>query len=209
MYLNFELLRKSGLTANDYGILLACKQQRSEKLGEYISEMCSDTEEPLLKLEDKGLVTFIKGTSKDCFFDKARTTPKGNELIDELNDAPTTEEDKKLWDWLERVYVNKGKEIGNKKKGLKYLSQFRAQSGIERNNLGFLCTKFIKDERCMEYSIRLDYIFFKAPNVFVTRFSLEDSKLYQYYLQNKEFFDKKFEEMPWETAKKPQEKSNN
>jgi hypothetical protein len=196
MYLNFELLRKSGLTPTDYLMLVACKQQKSEKLGDHLSEMCFDTEEPLLKLEDKGLVHFIKGTSKDCFFDKARTTSKGNEMLDDLSEAMVSPEDQKLFEWLSRIYTKKGKEIGNQKKGLRYLAQFRSESGIERNALAFLCQEFIKDETCMEYSIRLDYALFKAPNVFVTRFSLEDSKLYQYYLKRKDYFDEQFKNLP-------------
>lgn len=195
MYLNFKLLYSKGLTHKDFVLLVALNQQRSERLSDYIVDICEQSEEPLLQLEDKGLVTFVKGKAKDTIFDKARLSDKGKEIFDQIQIAELNEDDNRVWDWLVIKYKEQSKEIGNVKKGKQYLAQFRVESGINRNKLATLCSDFINNPESMDYSHRLDYLFYRAPNVFATKFSLDDSKLYQFYLKNKEYYDKKFSEL--------------
>jgi len=72
------------------------------------------------------------------------------------------------------------------------LAQFRAESGITKNDLILLCNHFITDSSRMEYSHRLDYVFFKPATAFDVRFSLEESKLWQYYLKYQDYFEESF-----------------
>ena len=100
-----------------------------------------------------------------------------------------------LYDWMAAVYENLGKEIGNKKKTKMFVALFRAHSGIDKNNLASLLDMFVKDEDNMEYNHKLEFAFFKPATVYQVKFELEQSRLYQYYLNYKSFFDNKFEEL--------------
>jgi hypothetical protein len=73
-----------------------------------------------------------------------------------------------------------------------YIALFRVQSGIEKNHLAILLDEFVKDDNNMEYNNRLEYAFFKASNVFQTKFELDQSRLYTYYLKRKQYFDSVF-----------------
>lgn len=174
-------------------ILQCCHQMRFEDLSEDLIKLCDDEVETLLRYEDKGLVQFVKGKSKDTFFQRARLSKHGSKVLEDLGTAIITEEDIIIWDWLVGFYRKEGKEIGNSKKGKLWLASFRVESGIDRNRLSFLCQKFITDETQMDYSHRLDYVFFKPPNIHSVKFDIEESKLWKYYNRSKAFFDARFE----------------
>ena len=194
-YINFPLLKTRGLSQSQYLILQCCKQQKFEDLHETLIELCNEDVEELFTLEEKGLVQFIKGKARDTFFQRARSSKSGDDLLELLETAAVTEEDIIIWDWLANIYKKRDKKVGNAKKGKFFLAQFRIQSGINKNNLSFLCHAFIKDPAKMEWSFQLDYVFFKPDNVFTTKFDLEQSKLWHYYKDNQEYFDKKFAEL--------------
>jgi len=204
-YINFEILQDKSVTLPEYLILQCCKQMKTEDVSTHLANIdCENNsvEDTLLILEDKGFVQFIKGKSKDNFFQKARLSAKGTELMDLIETPFIIPEDVVVWDWLSRHYEKEGKEVGNTKKGKIWLASFRANSGIAKNHLVTLCLAFTKDEAQMEYSKRLDYVFFKPDNVFTTRFELDSSKLWRYYLKRKEHFDKVFEDMDRKESEK-------
>src|SRR5690606_34667778 len=93
----------------------------------------------------------------------------------------------------ESIYIKSGKEIGNKRKTKQFIAQFSKESGITRNHLSFLIKSFVYDDSQFEWSKVLQYLFFKGDSVFAIKFDLHASRLYQFYLKNKEMFDKKFE----------------
>lgn len=191
-YINFTLLFEKEFTTKDFIILQIIKQSPFEDLTDHLVSACDSEVENLLEFEDKGLVEFIKGKKGDTFFQRARLSKKGSELLDSLEIAEVLPEDEIIWDWLVKVYKNKDKKIGNTKKGKRYLAQFRIHSGLSRNKLSYLCHAFIIDETRMEYSHILEYVFFKPANVFTTRFDLEESKLWAYYQEHFEAFQEEF-----------------
>jgi hypothetical protein len=202
-HINFKYLKEQEISTQDYLILQCCKQMKYEDISDILIELCKEDPEPLFVLEGIGFVEFIKGKVKESLFSKARLTKKGNAFMENVEAASITEEDVIIWDWLVGVYKAKNKDIGNSKKGKLWLSSFRVQSGINRNKLSYLCKLFINDDDRMEYSQRLDYVFFKPPNHFSLKFDLEESKLWKYYLSRKEMFDAKFKTIEEsETAKK-------
>lgn len=198
-YINIKLLESKKITFVDYFLLQCCKQMKFEDVSESLVELArlcnTDEMEPLLELEQQGLVVFVKGKAKDNMFQRARLSAKGSEWMDLFETPEITEEDIVIWDWLVLKYKEKDKKIGNSKKGKLWLANFRVQSGIDRNKLSLLCDTFIKDESRMEWSFQLDYIFFKPSSLFSVNFQLEDSKLWSYYQDHKEFFDKRFATM--------------
>ncbi len=144
---------------------------------------------------ETGYVELIKAKNKaDTRQNRARLTSKGRELLEELETPPALEDDVKVFEWLKSLYLKQGKEVGNGAKTLRHIASFRTKSNIEKNNLIKLCLAFLQDEENMEYNIKLEYAFYKAPTAFETKFQLEESRLYKYYLKRQQYFDSIFEQ---------------
>lgn len=187
MYINFKLLDSYGLSPQDAVALQAIFQNKFEDNAEIISSVC-DVE----KFENLKLISFIKGTKKASKESLMRLSPKGSKILEDIQVAGVNQDDLDVYAWLEGVYKKENKEIGNMKKTKVLISQFRVNSGIERNHLAYLCKVFISDEKEMEYSQKLEFLFFRPASVFQVKFDIEQSRLYQYYLKRKEQFDEKF-----------------
>jgi hypothetical protein len=186
MFLNLKMLNSKNLTLDDFLLLTLLYQSKSQDTQSSLKERMSEA-----KLEEYKKLDLIK-TLKNG---ELRLSPKGLEVLSTLtSDASIEEEDILVQDWLAKHFRKLGKEVGNQKKTKLYIALFRLQSGISKNNLIKLCKDFVDDEKNMEYSHRLEYMFFKPPSAFATRFDLEESRLWKFYLRNKEYYDNKFEE---------------
>lgn len=192
MYINFELLKEKDLDIKSVLLLQACSQNRTEDLGEFMSKNWNPLDIQLLY--KKGLIEFIKGKKNQSDFSKARATKRGKDVLDELETPLINSDDLRVFDWLEKVYKDSGKEVGNRKKTKMYIALFRVHSQIDRNKLGLLINSFLKDDSQMEYSHRMEYLFFKPSSVFQVKFDIEQSRLYQFYLNSKEAFDNAFKQ---------------
>lgn len=188
MYLNFPLLESYGLIPEDVVVLQAVFQNKFEDNSSLLEIFSSNIE----KYETRELVKFINGTKKDSKFKLVRLSDKGSKILEEIQVGGINQDDLDVYEWLESVYKNSGKEVGNMKKTKSLIAQFRVNSGIERNHLAYLCKVFINDEKEMEWSNKLEFLFWKPANLFQTKFDIEQSRLYQYYLKRKEQFDAKF-----------------
>jgi hypothetical protein len=197
MYINFKLLNKKGLSPVDLIILQLAKQNKNEDLE---ADLSLQDVNRIDILEGFGFVDYIKGDKKQSKLSKLRLTKSGGNLLDDLETPEILPEDILLFDWISDVYMQLGKQIGNKKKTKMYIALFRVHSGIEKNHLAALLEKFVKDESNMEFNFRLEYAFFKPTNVFQVKFELDQSRLYMYYLKNKRVFDQIFEQVQAETA---------
>ena len=105
------------------------------------------------------------------------------------------EQDITIFNWLKNIYLKRGKTVGNGKRTQRLIASFRVKSGIELNKLSYLCKTFITDEEQQEYSHKLENVFYKPKTMFATKFVLEDSRLWQYYMKHKTMFDKEFEKL--------------
>lgn len=193
MYINYKLAESRGLNKDHVSALIMIRQNKFEDMSEILEKyfgVVSSIIEVLIATE---LVDAIKGTPKQTFCQKLRVTKKGQTYLDELETPDITEEDIQVFNWAEKVYKAKGKEVGNKKKTKRYIAQFRVQSGIDKNNLGKLLKSFFTDESNMEWNFKLEFAFYKPATMFETRFDLEQSRLFQYYLKNQNYFDKIFQ----------------
>lgn len=195
MYINFKYSASKNLKIGDIFILQMCKQQMYEDLSIELEGLCSGSGKLLEKLFDKGYLHIIKGKKDDTIWHKARLSAKGKELLDDIETPEVIDEDIVIFEWLKKVYLKREKLVGNAKKCKSYISFFRVNSGIRGNCLAHLAKAFLDDDEQQQWSIRLDYVFFKAPNAFSTRFDLEESKLYKYYSNNKAKFDAEFEKI--------------
>ncbi|MEX0596342.1 MAG: hypothetical protein WD512_07560 [Candidatus Paceibacterota bacterium] len=189
-WINYEYLKEKKMSPEDFLILQTIKQNKSEDRCKEVEYLCDKAD--LFYLEEEGLVEYIKGKKDETKYQKIRLTKKGQSVLDDLGTAGVIEEDIQMYNWLGGIYKKQGKELGNKSKGKRMLAQFRAESGITKNHLAFLCKAFLNDEIAYKYSQRLEYLFFKAPGAFNTRFDLGESKLWRYYEERKEYFENKF-----------------
>ena len=191
MYINFEISKKRGLSPTDVVNLQLISQNKTEKLEGIIFDNI-----PLRILhsyQEQELVTLVKAKNKsDSIQNRVRLSPKGHDLLEDLQVPEINDDDLMLYSWLEAIYKKEGKELGNRKKTKLYVALFRSHSGIDRNKLALLCKTFMNDTSQFEWSKRLEYLFFKPSNVYAVKFDIEQSKLYQYYLKHKQTFDNKF-----------------
>lgn len=171
--------------------LLVLKQSSKKDVVEKLAMLLSDDED-LDELISKGYVKVLKSKKTDNLIEKIRLDKKGTAFLHSLEEPEVEEQDKRIFDWLADQYKRNDKQIGNGKKTQRLIASFREKSGIEKNDLAFLCDAFIKDDEQQEYSFKLEYVFWKPTNMFQTRFVLEDSRLYKYYLKRKKYFDNKF-----------------
>lgn len=191
MYINFEIAKKQGFSPTDVVNLQLISQNKTEKLWEIITETM--TLATLDRYQSLEYISLVKAKNKsDSIQNRVRLTPKGNAFLEELQIPMINEDDLKLYTWLESVYKSENKEIGNRKKTKLYIALFRANSGIDRNKLAYLCKVFMNDAAQFEWSKVLEYLFFKPVNMYSTRFDIEESRLYKYYLKHQTMFDNKF-----------------
>lgn len=190
MYCNFKLLNSRQLTPLDFSFLLAVKANKIEDNSRVIEHYFKDV---LEKFRETNLITFIKQKNKSQNdYNTVRLTTVGNDWLDDLTTTEIIEDDIKLFNWLEGVYKSMDKEAGNKRKCKNFIAQFRVNSGISRNHLAFLCQTFINDEKEIEFSQKLEFLFFKGANLFSTKFDIYQSRLFQYYERRKDFFEEQF-----------------
>lgn len=188
-YFNFNLARKHNLNPRDVVYLQLIKQNKFEDNSFLISQL----DELLLNnYEKEGFVEYIKGNKSDTRYQKIRLTKKGSSLLDALELPNVEEDDIKLLNWLSNIYFKEDKSIGNRKRILLGIAGFRTNTGITKNNFALLLKTFIQDEKNFEYSHKLEYLFFNPKNLFQRKFSLDDCRLYEYYLVNKHIIDNNF-----------------
>jgi hypothetical protein len=185
MYINFQLFKNSGLENSDIYFLAAAKQIEKTVLEEL-------TEQTFNRLNSLGLLTSVKGRKGDNPLHNVRLSKKGSELLNNLSIAEVTEDSLRIFEWIKNIYLASGKSLGNQKKTKQFIAQFSAESGIEKNALAFLIQTFANDEKEMEFSKVLQYLFFKGESVFSVRFDLHSSRLYQYYQKHENYFIEKF-----------------
>ena len=189
MYINISVLSKSGLEYSDLVFLAAINQTETEWLTENFKD--SDYE----RFERLSIIKHIKQKSKkEHLYVSLRLSDTGKTLLSELEEAEVEEQDTKVGNWLINHYKQIDKQVGNSKRLMRHIRDFRLKSGIEKNNLIKLCLDFISDEDNMQYNNVLEFSFYKPLTAFQTRFQLEDSRIYKHYLKKEQYFKSIFEE---------------
>jgi hypothetical protein len=188
MYINLSTFTKSQLLFSDLIFLCAISQTETEWLIENL------TEDIYKRFEALSLIKHIKAKNKkEHSYESLRLSDKGKQLLSELDEAEVEEQDTKVLEWMCEQYLKAEKTIGNKKRTVRHIRDFRIKSGIQKNNLIRLCLDFLSDEDNMEYNNVLEFAFYKPMTAFQTKFQLEDSRLYKHYIKHRERLDNTFE----------------
>ena len=206
--MNLDVFFKSKITAEDF-VLLSVIQQNSnggqrERLLELDSDYSSVSE----------YVKFVNRKNKtQTLHDLVRLDKKGSKLLVDLFTYSPSEDTEKIISWIETTYKSMGKFIKNRKEACRRCEFFSKSTGIEKNKLAFLLQTFMqnvynpdihgdnfreakKQNPNLVLSNQVENIFWQKENVFSKHYSLDNSPLYTFYLDNEEFFNihfKKYE----------------
>lgn len=193
-YININLVHEKGYNLKEVNVMQLLKQNRSEDMERFLVMYFND--DILEKFDREGIIDKVKKKKKaDSDFSIMRLSKKGDNLLEDFQTPEILEEDLTIYSWLSNIYQKTDREIGNKRKTKMWIACFRANSQISRNKLAFLCQHFLDDESQMEYSKKLEFLFFKPSNLFTTKFDLDQSRLYQHYVKYEDFFLNKFAEI--------------
>lgn len=190
MYLNFKYAAEKQLSPYDIITLQTIKQMRSENLEDVLASLLQD--DRLCFYVEKGYVTQIKGSKNDTEIGRLRLSKAGMKLLDNIETAEVTEEVVVIFDWMAQFYKSdEEKFIGNMKRTKQGIANFSKETGIQKNCLAFLIQTFLNSDS-MEYSYKMENLFFSSKNLYSRKFNLEECRLYDFYKKREEWFEKKF-----------------
>jgi len=190
MYINFSLAAQKNLKPEEIIVLQLISQNRTEDLSQTIQNNVNIA--VLSRFKELGLTEHVKAKNKSqTGYNTIRLSKRGRQILEDIQVPEIREDDLIFFSWLAAKYRETEREIGNAKKTKLWIALFRVNSGIEKNNLASLCNHFLEDEENFLFSKRLEYLFFK-PATMYEKFDIEQSRLYQYYLNRKEYFDNLF-----------------
>jgi len=195
MYINFKIAEKYKVQYEDIVVLQAIKQNLTEPMYDVLCKLLiGDLVEHYMEM---GWIEHVKPKKKsDTLTHCVRLTDKAKDIL-ELIETPEVEpDDSVMFDHLCSIYLRQGqiladqegtenkRSVGNKKKTLIYISQFRKILGLSLYEMYYLCELYVKESI---YTLVLEKIFFDANKIRYGKFkdNIEDSKLFQFYDTNK------------------------
>lgn len=182
-YYNIKLLKQKGLTPIEVTYLQLIKQNRTEDVSELLVDCDLDS------FEQRGLVTYIKGKPTDSSLNRVRLSSKGKKWLTDIETPEVTEGDLKMAEYLMEMYIkmsdDEERTIGNKKKVKMYCAVFRQKLQLTLHEMFWLCYLFVEE---YEFTKVLEKVFIDSNKNRYGNFesNIEDSKLYQFYDNNKE-----------------------
>ena len=203
--MNLDVFFKSKITAEEF-ILLSVIQQNSngsqrERLLELDSDYSSISE----------YVKFVNRKNKtQTLHDLVRLDKKGNKLLVDLFTYSPDEDTEKIVSWMEVTYKAMGKFMKNRKESFRRCAWFTKSSGIDKNKLAVLVQTFMqnvynpevhgdnfyeakKENPHLILNNMIENAFWTPKDIFAKHYNLDDSPLYNFYLENEEHFLKQFE----------------
>lgn len=164
MAINTKVLEKNNVAwlDNDYIVLQAIQQKQTDDFSEKVIE----------RLLQKELITH-----------KRKITPKGTKFLREVSIIGLTEESKYLTEKLIVFYQEQGLKINNKKKTYEIISWFIAETGFEPKEIFNKVEEYVFGVKEKMYVSELGNLFWKAPNLYATKYNLNESKLYNIWKQ--------------------------
>ena len=205
--MNLDVFFKSKITAEEF-ILLSVIQQNS---GGNQKEKLEEINDDYKSLEKKGFVKFVKAKNKNqSVHELVRLDKKGNKLLVDLFTYSPDEDTEKIISWMEATYKSMGKFMKNRKESFRRCVWFTKSSGIDKNKLAVLVQTFMqnvynpevhgdnfyeakKENPHLILNNMIENAFWTPKDIFAKHYNLDDSPLYNFYLENEEHFLKQFE----------------
>lgn len=188
--------------------LCAAKANKTEDTSDVIKRHFKDN---LEKFKNTNLITFVKPKNKsENIYNTVRLSTLGNEWIDDLTTPDVLEQHIKMRDYLcdmyiydtnkttgEKILKDPDRVIGNKKLISIYISILQTHLGLTIYEFYYLCDYFLSMHI---YTKKLENIFLDRNKNRYGNFksNIEDSPLYQFWIQNEEeirgYFKQKIKE---------------
>lgn len=168
MFINFNLLKESGLSAGELVLLQGIKQK------EYL--LFSKSINTLKKLKEQGyLKTVGKETNIEYRLDK-----KGKNFLKDLEIADVTNESKYLAMSLISLYEDNGIAITNKKKIVEMVSWFLSEVEFDSEYITSVVADYLQSFSANEkkFISQLHNLIWKGESVYSINWNLSQSKLY-------------------------------
>lgn len=186
MYLNFPLIASKGLSPDDIIFLAAVKINRTEDNSQYIEKHY--TEEQISRFKQASLIEEVKPSKKnDTVYKRLRLTKAGADLLEEITTPVVTQGDIELFKYFSSLYLaaDEERKIGNKKKCLQYIAEFRQIMGFSLHECFYLFQAFTEE---VVYSKLLERAFIDTKLSPYSKFrdNIEASKIFQYFEDNEE-----------------------
>jgi len=183
MYLNYKLGIKRGYSFEEINTIQLIHQHKLDNSLEVLKLIPRPV---YSKLNSKGILHFVKPKNKKQeVIDTIRLSKKGRNLLRDLQGYQVVEEDFLLYDYIVKVFKVLDKDIEPKNKIVSLIAFFRLETGMTHREIYSLVKEYVSDEDNMKFTHRMSYMFFKGENIF-QKPTLEQSRLYNYYLKIKE-----------------------
>lgn len=187
MAVNINYLMEKGLSYYDFTLLQLLAQNTDPKIYEELIIHMRD--ENLTRLHALDLIAMVKLKRKtDHDYTRMRLSKKGKEVFRNAQIIDYTEADEKLEEALAAMYGKLNKPVGNDVKVKQMIAWFRTETQYSRKMLYFAVQYFLgkhEDEGKVKYIPSLENLLWKSSNVFAAKWSLADSRLYQFINENK------------------------
>lgn len=170
-----------GLTPNDIVFLQACHQNTGSLDGYILSiaGKCSENITPSLLVKTKA--------------GSIRLSRNGKDLIKRLHEATEDPKDVLISEYLLSVFKDDGdKLLCSKKKLTTLVVWLRNLLGMTPKQFLKLIQTYLADEEAFKFNRKVDYLIYKPYSSYMGTLSLKngESRLYEYYMDNKEELDK-------------------
>lgn len=203
--MNLDVFFKSKITAEDFVLLSVIQQNSNGSQRERLLELDSDYSSV------SEYVKFVNRKNKtQTLHDLVRLDKKGNKLLVDLFTYSPDEDTEKIISWMEATYKSMGKFMKNRKESFRRCAWFAKSSGIDKNKLAVLIQTFMqnvynpevhgdnfyeakKENPHLILNNMIENAFWTPKDIFAKHYNLDDSPLYNFYLENEEHFLKQFE----------------
>jgi len=187
MIVNKRYLASKNLNVYDLFIFGIILQNASEDMSEDLITHLMNEDYRLY--ESMGLTHLVKKKKvADHDYKVIRLTSKGKDVYRNAQILDFTIEDEKLLEYITKLYSDLEKPIGNAERVKQLLAWFRVETAYSRK-LIYIATKAYfnsaVEAKKEQYIPSLENLLWKANNVFSTKWTLADSKLYQYIQEHK------------------------
>ena len=184
MFINFGAAHKAGYSPDEVLTLFLVK---------YISVKANDPKGEILEIVKKRDIRTLFHLI-EAREDHIRLNSMGTEVFNKVLTAATsedtTEEDKAILDWIVEYCTKSDKLVtGNKKQLLRNITDLRLHSDLSSKQI-FTAMQHFLESQDAEYFNMCQYLFWKPSGAYNKKFSLENSRLYNYIEKNKEELEK-------------------